>query len=81
MNQDYYQYIVRMHQKQLEISRINTALSNISTDRPALLSRTLLFISDALLILGQRIRPTGLVGRYEVLRANDGTFEAKAKGC
>ena len=81
MNQEYYQYIARIHQKQLELSHINTALSKISPERPSLLPRTRLFISDALLLLGQRIRPSGFKGRYEVLQTKEGVFEAKVKGC
>jgi hypothetical protein len=81
MNQEYYQYIAQIHKKQLEISRTNTAVSNNSPGRPALLYRVLLFTSDTLLLLGRRIRPTGLKGRYEVLQVNESVFEAKVKGC
>lgn len=81
MNQEYYQYIARIHQKQLEVSRTSTALSNNTADRPSLLYRSLLFTSDTLMLLGRKIRPTGLKGRYEVLQANESVFEAKAKGC
>ena len=81
MNQDYYQYIYNLHQRQLEIDQINAALNNRSPNNPTLRKRFLLSMSDALLGLGQRIRPAEFQGNVQVRQAHEGALEAKAEGC
>jgi hypothetical protein len=81
MNQDYYQYIYQIHQEQLEIDRLNSKLHGRSPDDPNLRKRLLLSMSDALLGLGQRIRPAEFQVKVQVGQSPDGTLEIKTGGC
>jgi hypothetical protein len=77
MNQDYYHYIHQIHQNQIEIDRINMALSGKSPARQSLRNRLQLYLSDALLGLGQRIRPA----EVQVSQQQEGVLEIEAGGC
>ena len=77
MNQDYYHYIMQFHQKQLKIDRVNNALHAMPPYRTPLRKRFLLTMSDALLGLGQWIRPA----EFQVSQPQDSAFEIKTGGC
>ncbi len=81
MNQDYYQYIYQIYQKQLEVNHLHEGLSSRPPNNPTLRKRFLLSMSDALLGLGQRIRPAEFQVRVQVSQANEGALEIKAEGC
>lgn len=81
MNQHYYDYIRQIHQRQYEISLIQMELKKASQENPTLRKRSLLYLSDALLNLGQRIRPTEFRVQIQGMPAQDGKLEINAKGC
>ncbi len=81
MNQDYYQYIYQIHQEQLEIDRLNSELHGKSPGDPTLRKRLLLSMSDALLGLGQRIRPAEFQVKVQGRQSPDATLEIKTGGC
>ncbi len=81
MNQDYYDYIRQTHQRQFEASLIQMELNDASKENPTLRKRSLLYLSDGLLTLGQRIRPAEFRVHIQEGRARDGTLEIKAEGC
>lgn len=81
MNQDYYDYIHQIHQRQYEIGIIQMDLNEASRENPTLRKRSLLYLSDALLTLGQRIRPAEFRGQIQGTQAQDGKLEIKAEGC
>ena len=81
MHQDYYDYIRQTHQRQFEASLIQMELNTASREHPTLLKRSLLYLSDGLLTLGQRIRPVEFRVQIQVRQAQDGTLEKKAEGC
>ena len=81
MSQDYYRYIHQIHQKQIEIDRINTALSGNSPARKSLRNRLQLSMSDALLGLGQRIRPAEFQVKVQVSQQQESALEIEAGGC
>ncbi len=81
MNQDYYNYIRQTHQRQFEASLIQRELYDASREYPNLRQRSLLYLSDGLLTLGQRIRPVEFRVQNQVGQAQDGTLEIKAEGC
>ena len=81
MNQDYYQYIHQIHQKQIGISHLHAELSKASPNNPKLRKRVLLYMSDLLLGLGQRIRPVEFQVHVQGGPAQEGTLEIKAEGC
>ena len=81
MNQDYYDYIRQTHQRQFEASLIQRELNAASREYPNLRKRFLLYLSDGLLTLGQRIRPVEFRVQIQVGQAQDGTLEIKAEGC
>jgi hypothetical protein len=56
-------------------------LNNASKENPTLRKRSLLYLSDGLLTLGQRIRPVEFKVQIQVRQAKDGTLEKKAEGC
>ena len=79
MNQDYYHYIHQIHLRQNEIDRVNTSLSGKSPARQSLRNRLQLTMSDALLGMGQRIRPAEF--QIQVSQQQEGALEIKAGGC
>jgi hypothetical protein len=81
MSQDYYQYIYKIHQNQLKIDHLNSELSGRSPRNPTLRKRFLLSISDALLGLGQRIRPAEFQVKVQVSQSAEGSLEINAEGC
>ena len=81
MNQDYYEYIWQMHERQYKIALEQRELQVSSPDNPTLRSRSLLYLSDLLLTLGQRIRPAEFRADIHGVQAHEGTLEIKAKGC
>ena len=81
MNQEYYQYIIQIHQKQVEIYHLHKELSNISPHNPTLRKRFLLSMSDLLLGLGQRIRPAEFQVHVQGNQAHESALEIKAEGC
>ena len=81
MNQDYYQYIQQIHRKQVEINHLQGELSKASQNNPNLRKRFLLYMSDLLLSLGQRIRPEEFQAHVQGGQAHEGTLEIKAEGC
>jgi hypothetical protein len=81
MNQDYYDHIRQIHQKQFEISITQMELENASQEKSTLRQRSLLYLSDALLSLGQRVRPVEFREQIQGGQAQDGKLEIKAEGC
>jgi len=81
MNQDYYDYIRQTNQRQFEASLIQMELNEATRENPTLRKRSLLYLSDALLTLGQRIRPAEFRVQVQVGQAQEGTFEINAEGC
>jgi hypothetical protein len=81
MNQDYYDYIRQIHQRQYKISIIQMDLNEASRENPTLRKRSLLYLSDVLLTLGQRIRPAEFRVQVQGVQAQEGTLEIKAEGC
>jgi hypothetical protein len=79
MNQDYYHYIHQIHQRQIGIHRINRTLSGKSPERQSLRNRLQLSVSDALLGLGQRIRPAEF--QVKVSQQHEGVLEIETGGC
>lgn len=69
MNQDYYDYIRQTHQRQFEASLIQMELNNASKENPTLRKRSLLYLSDGLLTLGQRIRPVEFKEQIQLRQA------------
>ncbi len=81
MNQVYYDYIRQIHEQQYELSISLRDLKKASVENPTLRKRSLLFLSDALLSLGQRIRPAEFQVQSQNGQAQDGRLEIKAEGC
>ena len=81
MNQDYYDYIRQIHQQQFEDSLIQMELNEASRENPTLRKRSLLYLSDVLLTLGQRIRPAEFRVQAQGVQPQEGTLEIKAEGC
>lgn len=81
MNQNYYDYIRQTHQRQFEASLIQRELNDASRENLNLRKRSLLYLSDGLLTLGQRIRPVEFREQNQVRQVQDGILEIKAEGC
>ena len=81
MNQDYYEYIHQLHRKQKEHYLQQMELNGTSRVNPTRRQRYQLYLSDALLSLGQRIRPDEFRVQVSGTSAADGTLEIKAEGC
>ena len=81
MNQDYYNYIVQTHQKQVEISHLHQRLGRPTPDSPNLRKRVLLFSSDLLLGIGQRIRPAEFAVQVQGPPSHEGSLEIKSGCC
>lgn len=81
MNQDYYRYIYRIHQKQVEINHLQQKVNQTTPRNPSLRMRFLLYASDLLLGVGQRIRPAEFRVHVHGGQAPEGSLEIKAGGC
>lgn len=81
MKQDYYEYIQQTHERQYKTALDQRKLMVSSPEKQTLRSRSLLYLSDLLLTLGQRIRPTEFRVDVHGVQAHEGTLEIKAKGC
>ena len=81
MNQDYYEYIRLIHEGQLKVALQQRELKNLDPDNPTLRKRALLYLSDALLNLGQRIRPAEFEVNVHGAQSQESTLEITAKGC
>jgi hypothetical protein len=81
MNQENYEFIRQIHQRQSEYYSQQRALKNAFRSNPTRRQRYQLYLSDILLNLGQRIRPAEFRVQVSGLQANDGTLEIKAEGC
>lgn len=81
MNQDIYEYIHQIHQKQGEYYFQQMKLRSASKKNPTRRQRYRLYLSDVLLNLGQRIRPAEFSVQVNGPQANDGTLEINAEGC
>ncbi len=81
MKQDYYEYIWQTHERQYKIAIQQRELLVESPENQTLRCRSLLYLSDLLLTLGQRIRPTEFRVDVHDVQAHEGTLEIKAKGC
>jgi hypothetical protein len=81
MNQDHYEFISQIHRQQYEFIHRQKELKSSSPGNLTLRERSLLYLSDLMLNLGQRIRPAEFSVRIHSLEANDGTLEITAKGC
>ena len=81
MNQEYYKHIRQIHQQQLETSVAQMELKKASKEIPTLRQRSQLYLSDALLSLGQRIRPAEFRVKVQSGQAQDGRLEINAGGC
>ena len=81
MNQEYYRYIYQIHRKQLDLSYLQRELTKSPSNNASMRKRVLLFMSDLLLSLGQRIRPSEFQVHVHGEQAHDGTLEIKTEGC
>ena len=81
MNQDHYEYIHQIHQKQSEFYLQQLELKGASRRNPTIRQRYQLYLSDVLLNLGQRIRPAEFRAQVRGAQTSDGTLEIKAEGC
>lgn len=81
MNQEYYDYIRQIHQRQYEFSVIQMELKRAFQANPTLRKRSLLYLSDALINLGQKIRPAEFQAQIQGTQAQEGKLEINAKGC
>lgn len=81
MNQDYYEFIRLTHEKQLKVAHQHRVLNLIKSDHPTLRKQVLLFLSDGLLSLGQRIRPAEFEVHVHGAQSTESTMEITAKGC
>ena len=81
MNQDYYEYIRQTHERQYKNALEQRELLVSSPEKQTLHSRSLLYLSDLLLTLGQRIRPTEFRVDVQSVQSHEGALEIKAKGC
>jgi len=81
MRQNYYDFIRQTHEHQFEVARLHQMVKTIAPENPILRKRSLLYMSDMLLNLGQRIRPTEFQVHVHDGRDHDGTLEITAKGC
>jgi hypothetical protein len=81
MNQDYYEYIRQLHEGQLKTAMRHRSLKLLVANNPTLRMRTLLYLSDALLNLGQRIRPAEFEVHVHGEHIQESALEITAKGC
>lgn len=81
MNQDYYEYIHKIHQHQGEFYLQQLELKGSFRKNPTLRQRYQLYLSDVLLNFGQRIRPAEFKVQVRGAQNSDGTLEIKAEGC
>ena len=81
MNQVYYDYIRETHQRQFDAGLITMELNEASRENPTLRKRSLLYLSDVLLTLGQRIRPAEFRVQVQGVQVQEGTLEIKVEGC
>lgn len=81
MNQEYYEFIRSIHVEQLKVAIQQKELKLLGADSPTLRKRTLLYLSDTLLNLGQRIRPAEFEVHVHGTHAHEGTIGITAKGC
>lgn len=81
MNQDYYRYIYSIHQKQVESNNLQQKVSQSTQRNPNLRMRFLLYASDLLLGVGQRIRPEEFRVHVHGTQAHEPSLEIKAGGC
>ncbi|UCD98914.1 MAG: hypothetical protein JSV42_18560 [Chloroflexota bacterium] len=81
MNQEHYEFIYQIHQQQLNVNLIQEQLRKGSQENPGLRKRTLLYLSDIMLNLGQRIRPVEFRVVNRPGQAQDHNFEINAGGC
>jgi len=81
MRQDYYDFIRQTHEQQFEIARLHQMLKTVAPENPTLRKRSLLYLSDMLLSLGQRIRPAEFQVQVHGGQTHDGSLEITAKGC
>jgi hypothetical protein len=81
MNQDYYNYIIQTHQKQVEISHLHQKPGRPVPDGPNLRKRFLLFSSDLLLGIGQRIRPAEFAVQVQAPQSHEGSLDINSGCC
>jgi hypothetical protein len=81
MNQDHYDYIYQIHENQREIAHLNSIVQANSPRYPTFRKRFLLSMSDALLGLGQRIRPAEFRVKIQGNQSPDVALDIKAEGC
>ena len=81
MEQYYHQYIGQMHENQYIVGIQKRELLVLSPRKPTLRSRSLLYLSDLLLTLGQRVRPIDFRVDVHGVQVHEGTLEIEPKGC
>lgn len=81
MDQYCCQFILHIHEHQYKFVKRQRELGIASPNKLTLGDRSLLYLSDLMLNLGQRIRPTKFSKQTHGLQANDGTLGITAKGC
>ena len=81
MNQDYYDYIRKTHDSQFRFALEQRKLARSAPENQNFRSRSLLYLSDLLLNMGQRVRPVEFQVDVKSMQTHDGTLEIKAKGC
>ncbi|MFN2211960.1 MAG: hypothetical protein ACK2UE_02710 [Anaerolineales bacterium] len=81
MNQDYYNYIMQIHQKQVKISHLHQGTGRSTSENPNLHKRFLLFTSDLLLGIGQRIRPAEFAVQVQAPQSHEGALDIESGCC
>jgi hypothetical protein len=81
MDQDFYDFIRQNPRRRFEANLNQMELNKASRENPPLRKRSLLYLSDVLLAIGQRVRPAEFRVHVHVGQAHDGTFEVNAEGC
>lgn len=77
----HHDYINKTIQREFEVAQLLRKAKEATPENPTLRKRTLLYLSNVLLNIGQRIRPAGYRVQVHGVQAQDGTLEIDAKGC
>jgi hypothetical protein len=77
----HHDYINKTIQRELEVFQLLRKAKEAAPENPTLRKRTLLYLSNVLLNLSQRIRPMEFQVHVHRVQAQEGTLEITAKGC
>jgi hypothetical protein len=81
MDQMYHQSIGQTHELQYMVAVQQRTSWEAAPKNPTLRSRSLLYLSDLLIALGNRLRPTDFRVDVHGMQAREGILEINAKGC